>query len=105
ATPGYQAIVDIGIERIRERSQSLTQLLIDGALERGFDVRSPHDANRRGGHVTVDPGNAKQVHDALIERKIVVDYRPGGGIRIGPHFYNTADECVEVLDAMAELAR
>ena len=104
AAPGYQAIVDIGNERIRERSQSLTQLLLDGALERGFDVRSPHDANRRGGHVTIDPGNAQRVHDALIERKILVDYRPGGGIRIGPHFYNTADECIEVLDAMAELA-
>ena len=105
AAPGYQAIVDIGIERIRERSQSLTQLLLDGALERGFAVRSPHDAQRRGGHVTIDPGNAEQVHHALIDRKILVDYRPGGGIRIGPHFYNTADECREVLDAMAELAR
>jgi kynureninase len=105
AAPGYQAIVDIGIDRIRERSMSLTQLLLDGALERGFTVRSPHDAQRRGGHVTVDPGNAEQVHEALIEREILVDYRPGGGIRIGPHFYNTADECREVLDAMAELAR
>lgn len=104
AAPGYQAIVDIGIDRIRERSMSLTQVLLDGALERGFDVRSPHDAHRRGGHVTIDPGNAEYVHDALIDRKIVVDYRPGGGIRIGPHFYNTTDECLEVLDAMAELS-
>ncbi len=104
AAPGYQAIVDIGVERIRERSMSLTQLLVDGALERGFEVRSPRDASRRGGHVTIDPGNAEQVHHALIERKVVVDYRPGGGIRIGPHFYNSAEECVAVLDAMAELA-
>jgi len=105
AAPGYQAIVDIGIKRIRERSMTLTQLLVDGALERGFTVRSPYDARRRGGHVTIDAGDVEQMHDALIDRKIVVDYRPGSGIRIGPHFYNTADECVEALDAMAELAR
>jgi kynureninase len=105
AAPGYQAIVDIGVERIRERSMSLTQPLLEGALERGFTVRSPYDAHRRGGHVTVDPGNAERVHDALLARKIVVDYRPGTGIRIAPHFYNTADECLEVLDAMGELAQ
>jgi kynureninase len=104
AAPGYQAIADIGIERIRERSMSLTQPLLEGALERGFTVRSPYDANRRGGHVTIDPGNAEHVHDALLARKIVVDYRPGSGIRIAPHFYNTAEECAEVLDAMSELA-
>lgn len=104
AAPGYQAIVDIGIERVRERSVSLTQPLLEGALERGFTVRSPVDAQRRGGHVTIDPGNAEQIHDALLQRDIVVDYRPGSGIRVAPHFYNTADECAQVLDAMAELA-
>jgi kynureninase len=98
AAPGYQAVVDIGVERIRERSVTLTQPLVDGALERGFTVRSPYDAERRGGHVTIDPGDAERVHHELIERRFVVDYRPGGGIRISPHFYNTLDECTAVLD-------
>jgi kynureninase len=97
AAPGYQAVVDIGVERIRERSVTLTQPLVDGALERGFTVRSPYDAERRGGHVTIDPGDAERVHHELIERRFVVDYRPGGGIRISPHFYNTLDECTAVL--------
>jgi kynureninase len=98
AAPGYQAVVDIGVERIRERSVTLTQPLVDGALERGFTVRSPYDAERRGGHVTIDPGDAERMHHELIERRFVVDYRPGGGIRISPHFYNTLDECTAVLD-------
>lgn len=105
AAPGYQAILDIGVERIRERSQSLTQPLIDGALERGFRVRSPYDAQRRGGHVTVDPGDGARVHDELLARGFVVDYRPGAGIRIAPHFYNTSDECAAVLDEMTRIRR
>ena len=105
AAPGYQAIVDIGVQRIRERSMSLTQPLLEGALERGFTVRSPYDAARRGGHVTIDPGDAERVHDELIRRKFVVDYRPGSGLRAAPHFYNTADECTALLDEMASIVR
>jgi kynureninase len=28
----------------------------------------------------------------LIDRRIFVDYRPGCGIRVSPHFYTTQDE-------------
>jgi kynureninase len=103
ASAGYEAIVDVGVQRIRERSQALTQSIVDGALERGLAVRSPLDPARRGGHVTVDISNAQRVHEVLIERGFVVDYRPGGGIRIGPHFFSTTEECVGVLDEMVRI--
>jgi kynureninase len=103
ASPGYQALVDIGIDRIRERSQSLTQLIVDGALERGLAVRSPLLAAERGGHVTIDIADAQRVHEVLIDRGFVVDFRPGGGIRIGPHFFSTAHECVGVLAEMVAI--
>jgi kynureninase len=100
---GYQAIVDVGLDLIRERSQSLTQLLVDGSLERGFAVKSPLEAERRGGHVTLDPGDAERIHHELLERRFMVDYRPGSGIRIGPHFFNTADECLATLDEIVAI--
>jgi kynureninase len=103
ASPGYQAIADIGIQRVRERSQSLTQLIVDGAIERGLTVRSPLDPARRGGHVTIDIADAQRVHEVLIERGFIVDFRPGGGIRIGPHFFSTADECTGVLEEMVKI--
>jgi kynureninase len=103
ASPGYQAIVDIGLGRVRERSQALTQLIVEGAVDRGLGVRSPMDPGRRGGHVTVDIEDAQRVHETLIERGYLVDYRPGGGIRIGPHFFSTADECLGVLDEMVAI--
>jgi kynureninase len=103
ASAGVEAIVDVGIERIRERSQSLTQLVVEGALERGFELRSPREPERRGGHVTIDPGDPQRVYERLIERGFMVDHRPGSGIRIGPHLFNTADECVAVLDEIVAI--
>jgi kynureninase len=103
AAPGYEAVIDIGIDRIRERSMSLTQPLVEGALERGFAVRSPLDPERRGGHVTIDLPDAERVHHELIARRFVVDHRPGGGIRVAPHFYNSADECTAVLEEMEQI--
>lgn len=109
AEPAYQAVVDIGVPRIRERSLSLTQPMLEDALARGFTVRSPHDPAHRAGHVTIDPGRvpgeSQRVHDELLARGFVVDHRPGVGIRVAPHFYNTRDECVAVLDEMERIVK
>ena len=105
ASAGYEGVLAAGVGRIRERSLSLTQPLLEGALEHGFVVRSPHDPQQRGGHVTIDPGRSEEVHDALLDRGFIVDHRPGAGIRVGPHFYNTADELSSLLAAMVEIRR
>jgi kynureninase len=102
AAPAYEALAEIGIARVRERSQSMTQPLLESALERGFTVRSPHDPAQRGGHVTIDPGDSQRVHDHLHAAGFVVDHRPGVGIRVSPHFYNSLDEAMACLDAMQD---
>ena len=103
AAPAYEALAEIGMARVRERSLSMTQPLVEAALERGFTVRSPLDAASRGGHVTIDPGDADRVTAELIARGTVVDHRPGVGIRVSPHFYNTLEEALGVLDSMSEV--
>ncbi|MCW2572747.1 MAG: Cysteine desulfurase [Frankiales bacterium] len=108
AAPAYEALDAIGMHRIRERSISMTQPLLEAAVERGFTVRSPHDPSERGGHVTIDPapqqeGTADRVHHALIDAGFVVDHRPGVGIRVSPHFYNSLEEAMGCLDAMSEI--
>jgi selenocysteine lyase/cysteine desulfurase len=55
--------------------------------------------------VTIDPGDAQRVHEELIARGFVIDHRPGVGIRVGPHFYNTAEECAALLDEMDKIRR
>lgn len=103
AREGYEIIRDVGVDAIREKARRQTEIIRQGALERGFTVNSPEQFERRGNHVTVDLPMGEQVKAELIRRGFVVDYRPGAGIRIGPHFYNTDDECRAILDEMAQI--
>lgn len=105
AREGYKVIRDVGPEVIRENARRQTEIIYAGALERGYTVNSPREFERRGNHVTVDVPHAQQVKDELIRRGFVVDYRPGAGIRIAPHFYNRDDECRAVLDEIAAILR
>lgn len=102
AAPGYEAVLAVGVDRIRERSVSLTQPLVEAALERGWQVNSPVDPARRGGHVAFDPGDARRVHDVLVGRGFVIDHRPGVGLRAAPHFFTTAEEIAALVDAVTE---
>ena len=57
---------------------------------------------QRGGTITVWDDNAAAITKELIRREFVVDYRPGAGVRISPHFY-TKDEELELV--IAELKK
>ena len=35
--------------------------------------------------------------ERLAERKVFVDWRPGAGLRMSPHFFNTDEEVEEAL--------
>jgi len=98
AQSGYEIINKIGLERIREKSVRQTQRLIELAQEAGFRVTSPKDPAQRGGTITVWDDNAAQITKELISREFIVDYRPGAGVRISPHFY-TKDEELELVIA------
>lgn len=90
--PGLEIIRQVGVDNIRKESVRQTTQLIDGALRRGWRVNSPRDSSERGGTVSIDCPHAQEVKNELIARNILVDYRPGAGIRISPHFYNRDDE-------------
>jgi kynureninase len=92
AESGYDLINEIGVERIREKSIRQTTRLIELADAEGWRVNSPRDSARRGGSVIIDTPHAAAVVKELSARDILVDYRPGAGIRVGPHFYNKDEE-------------
>jgi kynureninase len=97
AESGYDIINEIGVERIREKSSRQTQRLIELADEYGWRVNSPRDSSKRGGSVIIDAPYAGEVVHELASREVLVDYRPGAGIRIGPHFFNTDEEVERVM--------
>jgi len=65
-------------------------------------VNAPRDPARRGGTVAVDVPHAYEVSQFLLARNVLVDYRPGAGIRIAPHFYTTDAELEQAIAAIDE---
>ena len=100
ARSGFNIINQIGVERIREKSTRQTELLIKLAEEAGFNVTSPKNPADRGGTITIGHSDAAAITSELIKREFIVDYRPGAGIRISPHFYNTDEELELVINEM-----
>ena len=103
--PGLEILAQAGIQRIRQKSIRQTERLIAGALARGWNVRTPRNSAHRGGTVSVDCPHAKEVKSELIAREILVDYRPGAGIRLSPHFYNRDEEIDFALEQIEDILR
>jgi|SRR5579875_198312 len=101
--PGLEIIAQVGVDRIREKSVRQTSRLIESASKRGWRINSPRDARERGGTVSIDCPHAQEVKSELIARNILVDYRPGAGIRISPHFYNRDEEIDFALAQIDEI--
>jgi kynureninase len=101
--PGFRIIAEVGVEAIRRRSLALTDHLMASAEEAGFEVRTPRRHEQRGGTVTIWHPGAEKLCRMLLERQILCDFRPHAGIRLAPHFYNTAAECDRAVSALAEL--
>jgi kynureninase len=103
AESGYKIINEIGVDRIREKSVRQTTYLIQLAEEAGFQVTSPKESNRRAGTVTIAHEHAAAIARELIRREFIIDFRPGAGIRISPHFYNTDQELELVVEEMKKI--
>jgi kynureninase len=103
AIPGLRILGELPIAAIRERSLRLTGALLEDARERGFEVRTPESPARRGGTVTVWHPRAEELARRLIDAGVLCDHRPGSGIRLSPHVYNTVAECAHALDVLAGL--
>lgn len=105
ARPGYEIILEVGVERIREKSLRQTRLLMQLADEAGYFVRTPREDAQRGGTVTLDIPGGKEITSELLRRDFLVDFRPGSGIRIAPHFYTADSELHAVMAEIASLVK
>ena len=103
ALPGLQILEEVGVETIASESRRRTEWMIEFALERGWKINSPRDVNERGGSVMIDVDDGPAMVDRLAERKVFVDCRPGVGLRISPHFFNTDEEVEEAMTILSEL--
>jgi kynureninase len=100
---GPRIVRDAGVHAIRAKSMRQTQRLVEAGLAKGWRVTAPLDPARRAGTVAFDVPHAAAVKHELLRREVIVDYRPGAGIRVSPHFYTTDDECDRAVDEIADI--
>jgi kynureninase len=108
ARAGLDVIGKIGMAQIRQKSLYQTRFIIENAKERGFAVLTPEEDEQRGGAVSLGIPHAYQVKQALMERRVKVDFRKGNEteedvIRIGPHFYTESEEIDFLFVAIDEI--
>jgi len=101
--PGLEILNKVGAKAIRAKSMRQTARLVEGALAHGWKVNTPMDAAERAGTVSVECPHAQEVAAELLERKIMVDFRPKAGVRLSPHFYNRDEEIDFAIEQIAEI--
>jgi kynureninase len=106
---GARLIGEAGIERLREKAAALTELAVELHDERlaplGFELASPRDPARRGGHVSLAHAEAWPICRALIERaRVVPDFRGPDSIRLGlPPLYTRFTDVFDALERLRNL--
>jgi kynureninase len=106
---GAELVAEAGVDALRAKSVALTELVVRLFDERlallGFELGSPRDPERRGGHVSVRHPEAWRICRALIERAgVVPDFRRPDSIRLGlPPLYTQFVDAWDVVDRLARL--
>jgi kynureninase len=100
---GPKLVHAAGMDAVRAKSVRQTRRLLDLADARGWRTTAPRADAQRGGTVAFDVPHAAEVSQALLARDVVIDYRPGAGIRVAPHFYTTDAEVDVVVDAIDDI--
>ena len=105
ARPGLRIIREVGVDRIRAKSARQTARIIELASSRGWKINTPLDPEKRAGTVSIDMPNSQEVARELIQRNILVDWRPRAGVRMAPHFYNSDEELESAFVAVDEILK
>lgn len=78
---------DVDLEAVRKKSVELTELFIQLVEEKcaglGLTLESPRDSDCRGSQVAFRHANAFEVMQALIDRKVIGDFRAPSTLRFG----------------------
>jgi cysteine desulfurase/selenocysteine lyase len=96
-----ELLLEAGPAAIEARIKSLTDALVDGLTDRGFEVVSSRRDGEWSGVVAVThPARpSPELVERLHARGIEVAHR-AGRVRISPHFYNTHEEVGRVLEGV-----
>src|SRR5262249_59065179 len=75
ASAALDIVLEVGVERIRERTRYLADDLIRRAQAKGWTIRSPLDGAMRSSIVMLAFERPSDLVKGLTERDIITDYR------------------------------
>jgi selenocysteine lyase/cysteine desulfurase len=96
---GLSLFERIRLEDVRDHVEGLATMLIGEARERGFEVLTPNEPERRGPLVVLGTTDGANLVETLAREGVVVSSR-GPGLRVSFHYYNTPEDVDAVLRAL-----
>ena len=104
STPGLDILTQVGSDRIEAHVLDLSGYCIDGLDERGYEVLTPADPQRRGGVVAVVMDNAPDVERFMRESRVDVfsGHTYNSTLRIDPHIFNNREDIDKFLACLDE---
>jgi kynureninase len=102
ARAGLRIALTVGVAVIREQHLALLNQMIDRAYKLDLPVRAARNVQARAGFLCIENSGGEQLVTALESIGIDVDYRPGVGLRVGPHWCHRPEECDRVIDTIAK---
>jgi cysteine desulfurase/selenocysteine lyase len=97
-----ELLLSVGIESIEQRIMTLTDRLVEGLRQRGYQVITPvAHRQERSGIVSFQHKHhqSPQLERRLAQANVVVSRR-GTFIRVSPHFYNNEEDIDRLLSAL-----
>ena len=103
-----EMIQDAGIEAIRQKSVRLTTFMIEliacGLEAHGFEIITPRDAERRGGHIAIRHDAASRISKAWRASSVIADFRAPNILRVAPGpLYTSFQDCYEALSRLKRI--
>jgi len=97
-----QLLLDVGIDEVQVRVKQLTDLLVEGLRSKGWRVHSPRTATEWSGIVSFSSPkhDTERIREHLRNEFRIVVAKRIRRLRASPHFYNSADEIRQLVDAL-----
>ena len=111
AAAGIGIVAEAGIGAIRAKSVAFGRMMLDAHdawfAPLGFELASPREDERRGGHVALRHAEASRIVRAGREVGVVADFRPPDVVRLGPgplatSFTELVDGLIRLRDTVAD---
>ncbi|WP_091587249.1 kynureninase [Alteribacillus bidgolensis] len=99
---------EAGINSIRKKSLALTDYMLDlityELKEFGFEIVTPLEHSKRGGHILLKHPYSASICKALKSARIIPDYREPNFIRLGPvALYNSFHDIWKTIQSLKQI--